>query len=222
MGRWQIASSQWRMAITDSIRKPQISQDTALGSFPFALSFVCALLLALSFSPATVYGLGPWKAQVIDAETKQPLQGVVVVALWKKYEAIPGTLGIFTYVDSVEAVTGGDGQFVVAERKPSARDSQIMDEPDFSLFKPGYGEWRFQGEEGWLKLDPAEKKKRYEEAGRQFESKGVVIEMPPLKTREERLNFYQSPGRRQPNIAPPNKIKRWTDAQQTERKYVGL
>jgi hypothetical protein len=185
------------------------------------ISGLCALLLALILSPPTVDALGPWKAQVVDAETRQPLAGGVVVAVWKKYLPVEGTVGIFEYVDSIEEVTGGDGQFVIPERDFSATNSHILDEPDFYLFKPGYGQWRFQGEEGWLKLNPAEKKKRYEEAGRQFEGKGITIEMPPLKTREERLKFYQS-GRRQPGIAPPNKIKRWTDAQQAERKYLGL
>jgi hypothetical protein len=189
------------------------------------ISGLCALLLALSVFyplPQSLLALGPWKAQVVDAEIRQPLQGVVVIAVWKKYLPSPGTLGVFAYADSIEEVTGGDGQFVIAERNLSAADSLILDEPDFYLFKPGYGQWRFQGEEGWLNLDAAEKKKRYEEAGRQFESKGVIIEIPPLKTREERLKFYQSPGRRQPNIAPPHRMKRWTDAQQTERKYLGL
>jgi hypothetical protein len=185
-----------------------------LGSLLFAL-IICFLV------PQSSHALGPWKAQVVDAETKQPLAGVVVVAVWKEYRPVEGTIGIFEYVDSTEEVTGGDGQFVISARNFSAANSHILDEPDFYFFKPGYGQWRFQGEEAWLKLNPAEKKKRYEEAGRQFEGKGVTIEMPPLKTREERLKFYQS-GRRQPGIAPPDRIKRWTDAQQAERKYLGL
>src|SRR5712692_5046331 len=186
---------------------------------------LCSLLLALSLFcvfPRSSHGLGPWEAHVVDAGTKQPLQGVVIVAVWKKYLPSPGTLGIFGYVDSVEEVTGEDGRFVIPQRKFSSVDALILDEPDFYLFKPGYGQWRFQGEQGWVNLDAAEKKKRYEEAGRQFESKGVIIEMPPLKTPEERLKFYQSPGTRQPNILPPDKMKRWIEAQKAERKYLGL
>jgi hypothetical protein len=185
------------------------------------ISGLCALLLALILSPPTVDALGPWKAQVVDAETRQPLPGVVVVVVWKKYLAFEGTAGVFEYVDSIEEVTGGDGRFVIAERFFSNPDRLIMKQPDFYLFKSGYGQWRFEGEEGWSKLDTAERKKRYEEAGRQFESKGAVIEMPPLKTRDERLKFYQSPWRL-PGIVPPEKIKRWTDAQQAEQKYLGL
>jgi len=185
------------------------------------ISGLYALLLALILFPPTVDALGPWKAQVVDAETRQPLAGVVVVAVWKKYLPVEGTVGIFEYVDSIEEVTGGDGRFVIAERIFSDADRLILKEPDFYLFKPGYGQWRFQGEEGWSKLDAAERKKRYEETGRQFESKGAVIEMPSLKTSDERLKFYQSPWRL-PGIVPPEKIKRWTDAQQAERKYLGL
>jgi hypothetical protein len=191
---------------------------------PKFLVFFYSLLLALSImhiSPQSSHALGPWKAQVVDAETKQPVQGVVVVAVWKKYLPVEGTVGVFEYVDSIEEVTGGDGRFVIPERIFSNTDRLILKEPDFYLFKPGYGQWRFQGEEGWSKLDTAERRKRYEEAGRRFESKGAVIEVPPLKTRDERLNFYQSPWRL-PNIVPPEKIKRWTDAQEAERKYLDL
>lgn len=191
---------------------------------PKFLVFFYSLLLTLSImhiSPQSSHALGPWKAQVVDAETKQPVQGVVVVAVWKKYLPVEGTVGVFEYVDSIEEVTGGDGRFVIPERIFSNADRLILKEPDFYLFKPGYGQWRFPGEEGWSKLDAAEKRKRYEEAGRQFESKGAVIEVPPLKTRDERLNFYQSPWRL-PNIVPPEKIKRWTDAQEAERKYLDL
>ena len=186
-----------------------------LGAVLLALSLFCV------FSRSS-HALGPWEAQVVDAGTKQPLQGVVIIAVWKKYLPFPGTLGIFGYVDSVEEVTGEDGRFVIPQRKFSSVDALILDEPDFYLFKPGYGQWRFQGEEGWLTLDAAERKRRYEEAGRQFESKGVIIEMPPLKTWDERLKFYQSPGRRQPNVLPPDKMKRWIEAQKAERNYLGL
>jgi len=50
--------------------------------------------------------------------------------------------------------------------------------------------------------------------------KGVVIELPPLKTREERLQFYQSFGRI-PSV-PLDKMKRWKDAADVERAYLGL
>ena len=43
-----MADSKWRIAKVDSTRKPQVSQDAALRFFTFALSFLCALLLALS------------------------------------------------------------------------------------------------------------------------------------------------------------------------------
>jgi hypothetical protein len=217
---FQFALSTWLFA-TRLLRFFCASVLIPISDLRLPISGLCALLLALILSPPTVDALGPWKAQVVDAETRQPLAEVVVVAVWKKYLPVEGTVGIFEYVDSIEEVSGGDGQFVIPERDFSATNSHILDEPDFYLFKPGYGQWRFQGEESWLKLNPAEKKKRYEEAGRQFEGKGITVEMPPLKTREERLKFYQS-GRRQPGIAPPNKIKCWTDAQQAERKYLGL
>ena len=180
-------------------------------------------LLTISFYafPPSLKAGGPWKAQVVDAETKQPLQGVVVLAVWSQYalsgEGYPLWVG---YVDSEEVVTDKEGQFTIAARSFSTFNGLVFDEPQFYLFKPGYGQWRFQGEEVWLKLDAPERHLHFQELARQFVDKGVVIELPPLKTREERLQFYQSFGRI-PSV-PLDKMKRWKDAADVERAYLGL
>lgn len=45
-------------------------------------------------------GSGPWKAQIVDAETGQPLEGVVVLASWIKCEASMGGWAAGKYYDS--------------------------------------------------------------------------------------------------------------------------
>jgi hypothetical protein len=144
-----------------------------------------------------------------------------VVPVWSMYMP-DGGLGTFGYADSDEVVTSEDGRFTIAARNYSATNAFILEEPQFFLFKLGYGLWRFRGEEAWLKLDPAERRKRYEEAGKQFEDMGVVIELPSLKTPEERLRFYRDFVRYQLGNVPSSKIKRWKEAEETERAYLGL
>jgi hypothetical protein len=34
--------------------------------------------------PAAAEAAGPWRAQVVDAETGQPLEGVAVIAVWQR------------------------------------------------------------------------------------------------------------------------------------------
>ncbi len=180
------------------------------------------LLLALSLAAAVrpALALGPWKAQIVDAESKQPVNNVVVLAVWTKVLLGPDRGPTFVFYDSAEVLADQDGRIIVAERDYSTKDVQVFAEPEFFFFRPGYGPWRFQGEEVWLKLDASERRKRYAEAGKQFGGTGVVIEMPPLKTREERVQFYRD--RVEPLAVPVERKRRWLEAVEAERAYLDL
>ena len=70
-------------------------------------------LLALA---AFVVGEGPWRGQVVDADTGRPLSDVVVVAVW--YLAIPGPVHegkVFQAAD--EVVTDAAGRFELPARR---------------------------------------------------------------------------------------------------------
>ena len=55
---------------------------------------------------------GPYKGKVIDAETKQPLEGVVVLGVWYKvYPNVAGSTNKF--YDSVELLTDKNGEFKI-------------------------------------------------------------------------------------------------------------
>ena len=186
------------------------------------LRTILLLFITVLVSPRVSAALGPWKAQVVDAETKQSVDDVVVIAVWSTYlpqREGPGALG---YVDSEEVITGKDGRFIIAARDFANSDIIVFEEPEFYLFKAGYGRWRFQGEETWLKLDPPQRRQQYAEAGRQLADKGVVIELLPLKTRQERVQFYQSPRPGPFGYVPLDKMKRWKQADEAERAYLGL
>lgn len=154
-------------------------------------------LLIISFHafPPPLKASGPWKGQVVDLETKQPLQGVVVLAVWHKYWPDWDGLPAFGYVASEQVITDKDGQFTIKARSFIPSDPIVLEEPEFHFFKPGYERRRFQGDKGSLMLDVRERKLLYQEAGRHLEDKGVVIELLPHKTWEERLQYDQSPGR---------------------------
>lgn len=163
---------------------------------------------------------GPWKAQVVDAETGQPLEGVVVLAVWYKRYTSPGGWAGGGYYASEEVGTGPDGRFVIQARATwTLSPFSIIEGPEFMIFKPGYGQWRFPGSQNWPQ-DLYQRDVLVKQAWQQFTGEGAVIELPPLKTREERLKFlshiYWPPD------APMEKTRRIREAEESERAYLGL
>ena len=173
--------------------------------------------------PGAAGAAGPWKAQVVDAETGQPIEGVVVLMYWIKYTAgFAGWAGGEFY-DAEEVVTGPDGRFVVPSRWVFTLNPFKKVTREMVIFKPGYGYWRFRDAMEWEKLPDWERKARREEAAKQFEGEGVVMELSPLKSREERLKYF---GTRLDSggspLIPPERKKRFYEAEDIERVYLGF
>jgi hypothetical protein len=55
---------------------------------------------------------GPYRGRVIDADTRKPIQGVVVLGTWYKVTVTPGG-GVSRYYDAAETVTDKNGEFEV-------------------------------------------------------------------------------------------------------------
>lgn len=188
--------------------------------FLYVVMFVAWMIGPL---PAEVTAGGPWKAQVVDAETGKPLEGVVVLAVWYRRYTSPGGWAGGGYYDSEEVVTGPDGKFVIHAKSTWTLLPFLttIKGPEFYIFKPGYGQWRFQGSDRWPK-DLYEQQAMVEKAWEQFTGGGVIIEMPPLKTREERRKFYQGSFLGPPSDVPGNRMKQWKEAEDVERAYLGF
>jgi len=182
-----------------------------------ALVGLSAALLMVLFGPADcAEAAGPWRAVIVDAETGQPVEGVVVLAYWMKYTGSPGGWGA-TYYAADETVTGSDGRFEIPARITFTWVpffTQIRG-PEFKIFKPGYGRWDIRKPEqpvdGQRKL-PAEL----------LAQDGAVIALPPLKTREARLEFYRHFGRTPPIDIPEDRTRRFYQADDLERTYLGF
>jgi hypothetical protein len=152
-----------------------------------------AAALAFGSTGHIYYSDGPWKGTVIDAETKEPLEGVVVVAIWEKKYG--GPAGPYTYfLDAVEAMTDKDGQFVIPKywKWNWVPFVSWIEGPTFEIFKPGYtafpgGGWNY------FKYFPKSPLGVDLTALADLFKKGIVVELLKLRTREERLTNY--PGR---------------------------
>jgi hypothetical protein len=78
-------------------------------------SKLVALICLFLFLPACCYPVrydGPYKGRVIDADTGQPIEGVVVLGVWSKVAATPAG-GVSSYYDAQETVTDRNGEFEI-------------------------------------------------------------------------------------------------------------
>jgi hypothetical protein len=182
-----------------------------------SLAAIAVVLWSLCVLASPAEGAGPWRAQIVDAETGQPIEGVVVLAYWFRYLASPGGWAAGKYHAADEVVTGPDGRFEVPSRiviNWLPVFAQIQG-PEFKIFKPGYGQWQMRTpayKPDGDGVDPADL----------FREEGVVIALPPLKTREERLKFYGSAGFGLPGGIPLERRKRFRAAEDEERSELGF
>ena len=157
------------------------------GTFTSLRVFVVTLLIASVSFPVISESAGPWKGQLVDKETGRPLEGAVVLARWeKRYASFVGEMGGNEYYDSEEVVTDAEGRFVIAARQTWTVNpfSEIYG-PEFFIFKSGYGRWQFRDFDKWWNKDPERERTERE----RFTADGALLELPPLKTQQERREF---------------------------------
>jgi len=147
------------------------------------LSMVCLLASASRSESA-----GPWQAQVVSAETKQPLEGVVVLAWWTRHVRSFGGPSE-EYRDSQEVLTDKDGRFTIASRWFFSLNPLVFfDGPFVTMFKSGYGRFGwpgYQGSEQW----PKEKQDALRTAAKLLQLDGIVLEMSHLESVEQRKEY---------------------------------
>ncbi len=131
-----------------------------------------------------------YQGKVIDAETKEPIEGAVVVAYWRESKgAFIGTLERLK--DVKETLTDRNGKWSIVG--PEGDDGKIIrpmlsllaiiwatKSPSFVVFKPGYCSWP-KG----FSIDACKNTIKPEGTGQIME--GKTIELPKLIRREDRL-----------------------------------
>jgi hypothetical protein len=168
------------------------------------------LFLLFALIPATgCYAKGPWKGKVIDAETKQPIEGAAVVAVWEREYAGPaGTVSHF--FDARETLTDKDGNFEIPSL--SALSIPLIRNiygPRVTIFKPGYGSFP------WHQISPQK------DLLTVFEGKGSVVELPKLTDSNERVKSLDSAESTIDDI-PLGKIEKFIILIDEENKNLGF
>ncbi|MBI4686584.1 MAG: hypothetical protein HY756_02220 [Nitrospirae bacterium] len=134
------------------------------------------------------YSDGPWSGKVIDSETKEPIEGVVVLAVWQKVYATPaGDSSYFFFF--LEVLTDKEGKFFI----PKFRAVNVIpvirriEGPVFTIFKPVYTAFSDSAYNYFNKYSPDSPLRTDRDTIAESFKKGVVVELFKLKTREERI-----------------------------------
>lgn len=168
------------------------------------LIFSLFLTAAASCGPLNpLFAGGPYKGKVVDAETKGPLVGAVVLAVW--YRSAPTLVGTpKDFLDAEEVLTDSQGEFVVGKSPPASWiPGTWVTDPDITIFYPGYGYFPY------FHVSPPYPPTGYKGLLEVMEREVVVIELPRLKTEEERrkaCTFFIVRGR-VPEEKMPNLVR---------------
>ncbi len=146
--------------------------------FGLAVVTLSSLILFAWAGPRVATAAGPWKAQIVDAETKQPLEGVVVLAVWTRHVRSFGGPSS-EYYDSQEVLTDKEGRFTIAPRSFFSLNPLVFYRgPRFLIFKPGHGRAVWPGG-------------RKGEVWPEGSLESIVIAMARLRTLEERREYLK-------------------------------
>jgi hypothetical protein len=145
------------------------------------LQFATIMVLSVFSSSCAVYHhYGPYYGKVVDTETKQSLEGAAVLVKCYTQSYGPGGSND-NYVDAQETVTDRNGEFripvfTIWTFRPLQNFASYV---DFTIFKPGYGCYpECKG------VQPI-----FMPSGNLPSKKYVTIELPKLKSREERAKM---------------------------------
>jgi hypothetical protein len=181
-----------------------------------------ALLVVLTLSclglTERATAAGPWKGQIVDKQTGKPLEGVVVLATWYKAYSTHGGWGGAGYHDSEEVVTDTNGRFTIQSKQTwTINPFSTIKGPEFYIFKPGYGQWQFEGQDRWSK-DALESEEQRKQTWQKFVGEGVTLELPRLSSRDARLKFLKRPD----GDIPSDRMPQYLEALDRERISLGL
>lgn len=170
-----------------------------------------SLLFLIFFQVDLAIADGPYRGKVIDAETKEPIEGAVVLGVWRK-QPLLAFHPKYIFKETKEVLTDKDGEFVLPgyTNIPSIIDPMSSNRIRIYIYKPGYGSFpRHQ-----ISPDP---KQSHPDKLRPFETHALV-ELPRLKTREERLRVQECPA----GDIPDEKLTNWIRLMNIESQNLGL
>jgi hypothetical protein len=166
------------------------------------LIFVSITLFFVSTCSAgwVVFHKPEYRGRIIDADTKKPIEGVVIVAIYNTEHIINGPGGGSSSIINIrETLTDVKGEFVIPSYWSVMGLNTIEYDTEFIIYKPGYGSYPNNSIYPLKYYNPEYlfSKKLDKEGDVRYDLKILkikfgVAELPRLKTKEERLNAAPS------------------------------
>ena len=177
----------------------------SLKGYPMRIITSVLLFTALAMGGCTAsHTYGPYMGRVVDKETNEPIDGAVVLMTF----FVEGPMDVSSFADAVEVLTDEKGEFLVPpQRLVKFRPMHEWEDAYVVIFKPGYGAF------------PRHKSSLVEN-GRYVANKHLIIKLPKLKTRQERLDNLDNL-RTSPSV-PDNKKELFIRANNNEFDKLGL
>lgn len=109
----------------------------------------------VAFALASFGGVGlssaePFRGRALDANSRQPVSGVVVTFVWVRQVWLPdGTKSDEQFHKALEATTDSQGRWSLPDAQDEVTDPDVeLRSPALVFFKPGYVHWGDQAENG--------------------------------------------------------------------------
>jgi hypothetical protein len=173
------------------------------------ITIICALFVSGCegvLFPLPYRSLAPFEGQVVDAETKEPIEGAVVLGLYY-YETYTIAGSNSHLKDGQETLTDKNGEFKLPRTRRWFVLNRGYPEGTLEIFKPGYGTL-------WHKrANAVDDNKSWPTPG-----KYIVYELPKLQTLEERKKAHLDPY----NEIPYKHRKLYFDMFNKERMSLGF
>jgi hypothetical protein len=136
---------------------------------------------------------GPWKGQIVERETGQPIAGAVVLAIWTVRswgEIHPHD----EFHSAIEAVSDAEGRFLIPEQNAvPTKPLTAIAGPEIVIFKAGFGGWSFRGGPYYAVAEDHDvREQRIKRAWEAFGKDGSVFELRELTDRKQRLSRNSS------------------------------
>jgi hypothetical protein len=151
----------------------------------------------------------PYRGLILDSDTKAPLAGAVVVAMWMRERMYPFQVNTEHYAVR-ETVTDAEGRFVMEVKDIEEGAPRRTRKPEFLVFLPEYGTYPhgYTAPKGFL--------------AELFEGSGTTIELPRRTSRRERLDSLSSANPHRFSQTPHQYLPRLMKAVDAERIALGL
>ncbi len=146
-----------------------------------------------------IYHKPAFQGKVIDAETKKPIEGAVIVAVYNKTTVGLGAGNISSIISVRETLTDKDGTFLIPSYTTIIQPFSWEDSASFIIFKPGYGNFpdkrvyppglSLPDQEKFFSMGVGAELYMETQVGLEFKVatlKTGIVELPKLRTKEER------------------------------------